>query len=377
MAKLVPTHVVDKNGRSTTVYKKPSGAGPSASLKAAKPVVARPSGNVHVIKGRTLHADSLSLELFAHDEPQQYRLTRCEGEHEWRRSVELSDDELYQYLLMGVDSQDAAALHGLGVRPEGLPDHPDLADHVPGRLGRYEHSRERVANRQVIQRFRDADISALDAEKAIGNKVQDAFLDKALDDQQLCRLFSRKKYSTPHGIKSKANDLVTYSFVVGRLPLSVVDIPSRNLKEINSELAVMLANTFQRVSADKDLFEAMIRKASSMPRPSRIEPLYYAVENHGTAALDLDNPFLCALLTGDAAARFSGGIDSVRYLDTVYALIKTSGRSHGENHPHDWWGGYFTEGISVTNEALEKLRQASRRRKRTTVWSSMDSPLNR
>jgi hypothetical protein len=275
----------------------------------------------------------------------------------------MQDSDLYEYLKMGVDSQDAAALHGLGIAADDLPNHPDLGVYVPGRLGRYDGQDSAyyiVPNRGVIDRFQAAGISAVEAEKAVANKVQDRFLNQSLDDTQLFQLFCKKKFTTPGDKRIRTNDRVTYSFIHGRLPMSVVDLSYKELREASEELTMMNDTAFKRVTADPELFEAVIRKVAQSSGNSRmIETLHKSVERHGRVVLEMDDPFLCALLSeqrGDNG--ITGGMDSVLYFDNVYKMIKESGRSHGGNYPHDWWGGYFTDGVSVKNSDLELLRKA-------------------
>lgn len=361
MAELIPTPIVDRNGRATTVHKKPSVAPKGSALKGIKPVLKQqqPADQVNIIKGKVLHAASLSLQLFSDDEQRQYELTSSKGEFEWRKSVEMTETELYSYLMVGADSQDAATLHGLGVSP----DDERLVRYTPGRLGRYEgrFSYNIVSNRKVIARFQAAGISALEAEKALANKVHDIFLDKALDEHQLLELFTRKKINSPvSGSSVSPNDSVTYSFLHGRLPMSVVDLGYKELKGINREMVTMSDERFRKLTADPELLEAVIRKAAASPeKHTSVSLLHQLVERHGSVVLEMDDPYLCSVVSENRGSNdITGGIDSALYFDRVYTMLKESGRSYGSNGQYEWWGGYFTGGVSVKNTDLELLRQA-------------------
>lgn len=361
MNELTPTRIVDRNGRLTTVHKKNTVVSASPALAGVKPALPKGSESpvIHIIKGKPLHAQSLSLKLLAHDEPQQYRLTSCTGEFEWRKKTEMPDDLLYDYLRCGVDVQDAAALYGMQVMPDEIEDHPVIGEHAPGRLGRIGGSDAfwMINNRRVIDRFQAAGIPAVVAEKPISNKIQDPFLDKALDEHQLVQLFSRWKYSTVYGgVRTRQMERVIEAFVRGKLPLTVMDLKTEDLKDITDELLMSGNNRFDELRHDEKTYEAVIRKAAaSMTGRNRLDDMLRLVKRHGNQVMELDDPYLCSVTTeeGDIV-----GIETAKYLDGFFRILAQSHDRVENNNKYQFWGGTFVGGGYVKNSDLLYLREA-------------------
>lgn len=363
MNELIPTPIVDKNGRQTTVHKKPASRLSSAALSSAKPVITPTSVTndpVHLIKGKPLHGSSLALQLLRHDPDEQYRLTRCTDEHAWRKSVEVPDSTLYGYLRMGADIQDAAALYGLGVMPDDLPDHPQLAVHVPGRFGRLDGNDAFyiIQNQKVISRFEAAGFPAVDVEKAVANKVQDWFLDKGLDDSQLLTLFSKKKYQSAVGAGNKANDRVINAFVRGHLPLTVLDVPTAKLKDVAQEVMLMKEPLVQELASEPELFGKLIMKTLDTPE-GRVQDLYALLKEYGPGVMGMQDPYLCSVKEnlGDNGGSVKGTFESGNYYDQVHQIVRDNDKWVLESSKYEWWGGLVTNGTKVINADVDYLRR--------------------
>lgn len=365
MSDLIPTPVVDKNGRLTTVHKKPSGGTYSSKLASSKPAItpvatSAPSNLMHTVKGKPLHGASLALALLSDDPDEQYRLTRCTGEHEWRKSVDVPDSILYGYLRMGADIQDATALYGLGVMPDDLPNHPKLAVHIPGRLGRLDGNEAFyvIQNRKVISRFEAAGFTAVDVEKAVANKVQDWFLDKGLDESQLLTLFSKKKYQSVVGTGNKANDRVINAFVRGNLPLTVLDAPTAKLKNAAHEVMLMNESLVKELTSEPELFGKLIMKTLDSP-DERIQDLYALLKEYGPGVMGMQDPYLCSVKEnlGDNRGSGRGSFESGVYYDQVHQLIRENDSWTLENAKYEWWGGLVTNDLKVINADVDYLRR--------------------
>jgi len=362
MSDLIPTPVVDKNGRLTTVHKR-AGKQPASTLGAIKPVLNAPheaTEQTHVVKGTALHPQSLALRLFSDDEPQQYRLTRSSDEYEWRKQVEVSDSDLYSYLRLGVDAVDAATLHGLGITPDSLPDHPELGVHLPGRLGRFEGKKayQCISNSKVIDRFQAVGITAIEAERAVMNHVQNEFLDKSLDEHQLLQLFSRKKYHAASWTGRRVSDRVINCFIRGYLPLTVLDIPTEKIAGVMAEMETIDNAVFKTISAEPELYEKLIRKAVQTGA-ERVQDLYGLLVKFGPGVMDMDDPYLCSVSSrtdSESHEVTAGSIHSGRYLDRVQQIAREHGFKCDNNYKYEWWGGVIVNGVLVENASLERLR---------------------
>jgi hypothetical protein len=364
MSELIPTPIVDKNGRQTTVHRKSANKPSSSALNSSKPVISQatsaPNDPVHTIRGKPLHGASLAVTLLSDDPDEQYRLTRCTGEHEWRKSVEVPNSVLYGYLRMGADIQDAAALYGLGVMPDDLPNHPKLAVHVPGRLGRLDGTEAFyvIQNRKVISRFEAAGFPAVDVEKAVANKVQDWFLDKGLDESQLLTLFSKKKYQSVVGTGNKANDRVVNAFVRGNLPLTVLDVPTSKLKNAAHEVMLMKESLVQELASEPELFGKLIMKTLDTP-DGRIQDLYALLKEYGPGVMGMQDPYLCSVKEnlGDNRGSGRGSFESGVYYDQVHQIIRENDNWTLESAKYEWWGGLVTNDTKVINADVDYLRR--------------------
>lgn len=364
MSELIPTPIVDKNGRQTTVHRKLANKTSSPVLSSSKPVLASTSNitddPVHTIKGKLLHGASLALVLLSDDPEEQYRLTSCTGEYEWRKNVDVPNSTLYGYLRMGADIQDAAALYGLGVMPEDLPNHPKLAVHVPGRLGRLDGAEafSLIQNRQVISRFEAAGFQAVDVEKAVANKIQDLCLDKSLDETHLLNLFSKKKYRSVVRTSSGVNDTVVNAFVRGRLPLTVLDVPTTKLKDAAHEVMMMNDSLVKELASDPELFGKLIMKTLEVP-DRNIRDLYSLLKKYGPGVMGMQDPHLCAIREnlGDNLGSGRGSFESGNYYDQVHQLIRQNDAFALESSKYEWWGGLVTNKVKVINTDVDYLRR--------------------
>lgn len=368
MSELIPTPIVDKNGRQTTVHRRSDSKKNSRALISSKPVLTssfdmEPDLS-YTIKGKTLHRDSLSLKLLSENPEEQYRLTQSTGEYAWRKNVDVPNSVLYEYLRMGADIQDAATLYGLGVMPEELPDHPVLATQLPGRLGRLDGANAFyiIQNRGVLLRFEDAGFPAVDVEKAIANKIQDWVLDRGLNDQLLLDFFSKKKkyHAVVGSIGQPANDRVINAFVLGRLPLTVADMPTASLKDVSKEVIMMNDSLLSELVAQPEVFGQIIRKSLDSDSTRNVQSIYELFTKHGPEILDMDDPFLCAVQEHVGAGNDleSGSLEFGKYLDQVHQLIiKNDNQAFGSSK-YEWWGRMITNDIKVINSDLNDLRKS-------------------
>lgn len=367
MNRLIPTQIVDRNGRSTTVHKKDVQQPASARVGSIKPTLSKPPHSRQetvVIKGRPLHKDSIALKLFDSDWDRQYELTSSKGEFSWREEVELPKSSVFEYMRLGVDITDAATLYGLGYKPEDLADTSEIARFIPSRLQQIVKSGTKwlVRNNEAINAFESAGISLEQTEKALNNGLQDTFLNRALNEHQLAELFTKWKYSSvAHDslIKKTKKDEVIHGFVNGVLPFECKDIPVSNLHEINFELSIMMQGDREEIMKDHDLYVRMIRKAaaSTMTGYNRVFDLNRMVSKHGVGVLDLDDPHLCA---ARLASGTDAGLENALYFEEVHRYVKELGLHLyvDEATKYGYKGNVRVDGEEMYNNDLAELREA-------------------
>lgn len=353
MTPLIPTPVVDKNGRQTTVHKR-AGKASSANdlLGSLRPAVGsqqQESGKTVTIKPRKLKEGSTAVAIgtslgFLNSRGDVHAFCEASG----RSAVKMPEDVLYSYLRRGVDVQDAAALSNLGINSvDEIPS--ETADFcLPGSLTEVvqQNTVYRKKFDTVINRLQHRGVSAVDASKLLSNGLQDAHLDRALNDEQLIKLFSKWSFKSVcgrevHG-KIEQDDVIR-GFVDGLLPFELIDHKMNELKGIEYELNKLVNEEAYRDDEDKRLREKLKdrkylvavagKAATSVLGYRSLRIMDKLIEDHGMDVLSLDTPQLAGveMHLGNHES-YQIGIEGARYIDAVHRIaFKDSDRA--------WWMG--------------------------------------
>lgn len=376
---LVATPTIDKNGRLTTVHKRAEGAsGVSPSLSSAAPSITRHQAGEkqHLIKPKKLSEDSIAVKIGWELE----RFSFNTDAHEFcdpkiRKAMNMPDDVLYDFLRQGVDTQDAAALASLGIST--IDDFPEYYRdmYLPGSLSKVAQKRtiSRKYFSDTLDRLQEAGVSAVDADKAISNGLQDGHLDKALSDEQLVQLFSKWKYKALCGDGNANNteqDRVIDGFVSGLIPIELADKKLNDLKgleyelfkllrvgEVKDEEDVRLSEKLQ----DRDYLTALGRRAGDIEGYRPMRELNRLVEDHGMEVLKLDHPQIAGVKIHHGEGKSTQiGLEGAQYIQTVHRIAR-------ESSDRAYWmsierfsssGGLEVERSYLRNYELNNLREA-------------------
>lgn len=178
MANLVPTPIVDRNGKATTVHRRADPGAPKAGSPLARvrpsvaPAPGEPTTVVRPVRNPP-HFDRISC-LWPADEAELVRTGK--GPYGWRRApVQVPDSVLYGYLRLGLDLANASILHGAGITPEAAAKNEELDRHLAWRVytldGRYEPDFSERG--RAIQLMEDHGVPAETAFKAMRNNLND------------------------------------------------------------------------------------------------------------------------------------------------------------------------------------------------------------
>lgn len=358
MSRLIPTAIVDVNGRQTTVHKRAEEA-PKAhgALVGVKPSLGAPvaaSSELRTIKPKKLpmFADAVRLgklmgALTSDDEIESFR------EASGRSPVQMSDAEIYDALRCGIPMQDTAALKNLGITPDDVMERTKDAFMVGGALNMVSgrnHYVHRTSIKAALDRLEASGMPAAEADKLMINGLQDGHFDRALNDDQIKELFSKWRFrsevnSYEHGHVEQ--DDVIDGFVSGRLPYEALNYKLADLKNVERELYDMFNPKTMRLNSlpapdpamvervmDMD-YRASLVEAAARAIPGIYDPinkLDEVVQKHGMEALELNDPRKATMqIFVSAGVTRECGVDAAKYVERVIGLA-------ADELEGDFWG---------------------------------------
>lgn len=331
MPNLIPTPIVDVNGRSTTVHKRPASESPgNRTLAAAKPLLKAHSApsvmdETVVIKGGTLlQQNSIIMRNRGYFESDY--IQNGESGYEWRKDdVEISNGELYEYLMFGIDPVEAAVFHQMNFKPEWFESDDELNHRPPGSVKYNEkqdptNALERI--RDVVTRLRDKGIPAQLAATMVANGASAWNVTHAkISTEQLCDLLGKWRVD---GSSNSADNIMMREIIDGRIPFELVGMNSRNdlvrySKERQSFVAKGRLNGLQEEDPEKYLRVAS-KAIKSMPGDAPVTDLFRLVDRFGDGVLELKHPKLADWALNGGYF----GIEGAKYVEEVQKLLTKS-----------------------------------------------------
>ena len=391
MSRLIPTPVVDRNGRLTTVHKRTDAPAKGiGTLSSSRPVLGatkQSANGVHTIKPKKLSDKSDAIRigklfgaLSSDDEIESFK------ESSGRSPVQMSDDEIYDALRKGFSIHDAAALKSLDINLDDVMERTKehwvrggsfnrMTGRSNGNLHEYTAKIE-----GALDRLQETGMSALDAGKLMLNGLQDGHLDRALSDEQLVDLFSKWRFRTEqehyvHGHVEQ--DDVIDAFVSGRLPFELSGHKIADLKNVERETYDLFdrvlsdrPNSYKRNESlaervkDREYLTKVADKAATvMPNEYRgLELVDAEVQKHGMEVLELNDPRMASIpIWVEAGVTRDCGIETGRYVERVLTLAKEDleGDLWGTSSPmHTSMGAVKADGVYLRNHDLLDLYDA-------------------
>lgn len=258
---LIPTAIVDKNGKPTTVHKRGAQASPSANrLGALKPSLGTVKKKDKPSKV-SYSLDVIHSESFFH----QTGLTGAAKQQVAKvgtGTVMVPNDVLYGFLKVGITVQEAGLLVDMGYpNAESLMDDPDLAKGLPGQLVRTRRwGGDQVEDRsieKVVDFLAEGGVSPQKIAKAVANNLDDSMLvHNVLIPEQLADLFTRFTYNvSKNEEKGTGSSRLFNAIIDGRMPFSVSEKQHGVERPVSSNLhdALYLSDKRNRAKMTDDL----------------------------------------------------------------------------------------------------------------------------
>lgn len=318
---LIPTVVVDKNNKTTTVHKRNGAPSPATGkLGSLKPTITKAP------------KAAVSKLVFGVDKPGVKNLSYGPGsfldraglvdkamglirgsDGKWKEfSVEIADDVLYDYLRLGIGMTEATVLHKLnnGDMDKMLAD-PDFAAALPGDLATQRVwaglHRDPHPVDQTVDFLAEAGIKPAKITATLKNNMHDKILENnVLAPEQLVELFDRFAYSiSKDETRGTAASRMMDAVIDGRLPFELIHRESKIDRPISS-IAYDLLHSNQRKFAKQlspkcrqeliDNPELLVQvchvmSAHKLSRHETLETSYEAVKEYGFDTCMAYNPY--------------------------------------------------------------------------------------
>lgn len=286
--------------------------------------------HVHLITFGAIHRSSMVAKMVQQGERSD--LATGSGRFSALRSTrEMTNDEVYRYLRIGVSTQSAVALKLLGYdSPESLIESPVTGPRLPDHL-----AFDGVLANRFIDECESTGVSAMECQYALRRGVVDEHLGGLLDVRQLVHVFrnyvsGKKRVATP----TANRNLCAADFVVdGTIPFETLQETTASVAILNSVGQVFAENknrpVVEAIKRDAELFEKFIKPLGLSYSHESVLGLIKSIENYGTGVLDLRNPLCCALPISDEEGAPAVGIEPVRYMEEMQSHSGRRAQAHG------------------------------------------------
>jgi hypothetical protein len=230
---LIPTAVVDKNGRQTTVHKRRDAPAPSTRLLAGiKPSLGgAPASTKKVQKDSkvlqiTFNASEHSVEPSINPANFLARAGMTEGIAPGKGIsgwTNMTVGELYSFLRLGITKNEAAFLTRDGATLEQLTNNPEFVAALPGTLAQ-TRSRERLSVENVVDYLHEQGTPPAKVASLLNNGLRDIHLEKTvIEPQKAVKIFEKMKYQWS-SVGADTNAMVTIDALLdGRLPYELME----------------------------------------------------------------------------------------------------------------------------------------------------------
>lgn len=318
---LIPTSIVDVNGRQTTVHKKQREAGRNFSfLGQLRPTLDgstnKPAGEPWIIKGQ-LHPDSICMRVPHIMELGLVAKSSGNNARAVGDGVAMDDAEVYEYLRMGIDPTDAAVFKMAGYVPRDLHDDPDVSPLLPGYLQRvYDGFHHHVlSNERSINAMQSAGISASRASVALKNGLAEHHFDGVLDVEHVVDLFMRNSYNRNPRLSPLSKSGVLDAIVRGDIPLELPQhVKIANLQWAAEELSGYHGDKVRKLrDRDPERYKTLLVKASQLQ--VGVLTVHRLGKEYTDRVFDLTDPFLVDRKNSETGKNY--GLVNANFLEAV------------------------------------------------------------
>jgi hypothetical protein len=380
---LIPTVVVDKNNKVTTVHKRNGAPAPSASkLGSIKPALGTPQPKrKQAVSKVGFSATNTTPSKLVSFSPESFigraglgkkaaaLMKSMGGEGE----VEMPNELLYDYLRLGIRPTEAALLHQIsGGNLDALRNDPQFAEALPGDLARPRvwggKNRSEKTVFGVVDFLAGAGIKPQKINAALQNHLNDELLENnVLSPEELTDIFNRFSYSlSTNEDKGTSASRTIDAIVDGRLPYALADrkqnvsrpTVSKILEALypktRAERASMDEADRARLAADPDMIMQVAKVLSAHNHwQSSVSSAYTSIQRFGIDASLEHRPAIMISRHSDGTAL---GPDGARRANEVYEFIKSTLQGNSANislHATAYSYYDYRNGVRLTLEAAD------------------------
>lgn len=273
--------------------------------------------HVHQITFGSPPRNSVPVNLVSDDEWKS--LVSAEGKYEGlKRTIEMTNGEIYRYLKLGVSTQSASCLKWMGYEtPEVLLESESVSALLPDHLGRSGNAYPM----RFIEQCEAEGVSALVCQMALRRGITERHLEGPLTLNEILYAFTNivKKNVVPAAGSDTQPSVINY-ICDGTLPFHLVkDVKASTpsiliivrdifLAEPESDLAVKLRS-------DAEMFGNCARVLGSSSLSDNLGKLKKVIDEHGYDVLRLVNPMLCFHKIGEGENKRPLGYEATVYTE--------------------------------------------------------------
>lgn len=269
---------------------------------------------------------------------------------ELRGNAVIRNDEMYEYLRLGVSSQSAMAFKAMGYEtPESLMQSPRTSALLPDHL-----AFDGVVPIHFIDACEEVGISAMRCQYAVRRGALDSHLDGVLNIHELVHVM-HAYVATSKRLKSGSQTQLTGAdyIIDGTIPLSCVEngaITTSTLAALGAVFSENVGNpSVEAARRDPELFSRFERALMLSNSHETVRRVIKAVDTYGTKVLDLECPLAAIMSISDDDGTHEVGYETVAYMEAMNAAdsdlyrrgyVSEIGYHKGANAPVITFGEY-------------------------------------
>lgn len=267
-----------------------------------------------------------------------------------KRTIEMTNTEMYAYLRLGVSTQSASHLKWMGYEtPESLTESEATASLLPDHLGRMGGTYPL----KFIDACEQEGVSAVVCQLAIRRGITERNLNGPLSLSELLYAFTNLVNKTVVPSEGRESAPSVINFVCdGIIPLEFLkdnSFAAPSLLAVASNVLLSEAEEDKKLAevllSDKDIFRKFVYSIGhgGSPVPS-IDGLRKSITTYGYKILDLDHPLLCSHPVRRGEEKFPLGYEGAKYTEE---LMKASPSASAIQELH--YSGYGND-IRITRK---------------------------
>ena len=236
-----------------------------------------------------------------------------------KRTIEMTNEEIYKYLKLGVSTQSASFLKWMGYEtPESLTESPETSALLPDHLGRcgVEYPLK------LIELCEQEGVSAVVCQMAVRRGATDRHLDGVLPLRDMLYAFTNlvKKNVTPSAGADQQPSVINY-VCDGTIPLEIIKDRGFDTQALLAVASEVLRSEEHKELAEvlrgnAKMFATVVKVIERSKSAKTVSKLAKAIQTYGYEVLEMSHPLLCFHKIGYGEERTTLGYHGAQYVES-------------------------------------------------------------